>query len=187
MRFYVSTGATGNLCFAVCPSPKWTKLKLCKSFREGTFALCGQSSRLFVPFISHVLSFPLNFQKGILPVNCFLWSGSTGINWRVGPLLCHAGGSQWSLSNTWAQSALGPPQPITSMAKKEPVNLLPTATIYSKLKLTDKIFPTITLATQFTPFSFPPELLGALDKDRKGKGCLMESQITNSIIHFLLI
>lgn len=138
-------------------------------------------------YITCTLSSPLNFQKGILPVNCFLWSGSTGINWRVGPLLCHAGGSQWSLCNTGAQSALGPPQLITSMAEKEPVSLLPTATIYSKLKLTDKVFPNITLTTQFSPFSFSPELLGALDKDHKGKRCLMESQITNSIIHFLLI
>lgn len=73
------------------------------------------------------------------------------------------------------------------MAEKEPVSLLPTAIIYSKLNLTDKIFPNITFNTQFTPFSLPPKLLGALDKDCKEKMPLMESQITNSIIHFPLI
>lgn len=138
------------------PKMKWAKAawKVQRSKLCHWWPVCQVSCSIYA---ARTLSSPLWFQKGLLPVNCFLWSGSTGLNWRVGPLLCHTGGSQWSLSNTRAQGALGPPQLITSMAEKEPISLLPTAVIYSKLKLTDKISPKVTLNTQYHPILSPTQ------------------------------
>lgn len=138
------------------PKMKWAKAawKVQRSKFCHWRPVCQVSCSIYA---ARTLSSPLWFQKGLLPVNCFLWSGSTDLNWRVGPLLCHAGGSQWSLSNTRAQGALGPPQLITSMAEKEPISLLPTAVIYSKLKLTDKISPKVTLNTQYHPILSPTQ------------------------------
>lgn len=157
MRLRVPTGAACSLHFAMCLSPKWSRLILCKFSEEQPLLSVANilGSLLHLNRIYSLLS--LKFSKGYFTCQLFPVIWLHGINWRVGPLFCHAGGSQWSLSNTRAQSALGPPQLITSMAEKEPVSLLPTAIIYSKLKLTPKIFPNITLNTQFNPILSPTQ------------------------------
>lgn len=55
------------------------------------------------------------------------------------------------------------------MAEKEPVSLLPTAIIYSKLKLTDKNISKHNPLHSIHPILSPPKLRNALEKAGKEK------------------